>query len=481
MAGWSDWACAAGVAYRRRLVWEEESVAVRMTMPKLGMTMEEGTINAWFKAEGDLVREGEPLLSVLTDKVDIEVDAPASGVLRKILVPAGATVPINTPIAVIADAGEDISGLLPGETSPGAAPAGTQTAQATAGDRTGPAAPIGHPADRAAAVDSQQGSGKVRATPVARRLAAQWGLDLAAVAGSGPRGRVTRADVEAAVASRAASSSAAGAGEETPAASAGRFAAPGPAIAERSAAPATAMAERPGVRAAEAGVRRVPLSPMRRVIAERMVQSAFSAPHVTLTTEADVTELVRLRQALHDEDQRRGGPGIGYIDLFVRIAARALEEHPGLNGRLEGETVVIEPDAHIGVAVALTDGLVVPVIREANRLNLGAIARERHRLVAAARGGTLLPGDVHGGTFTITNLGAYEIDAFTPIINPPQTAILGLGRIVAKPWVHGGEIAIRSVMVLSLSFDHRVVDGAPAAAFLRRIKELAERPELLHL
>ena len=478
-------------------------MAVRMTMPKLGMTMEEGTITAWFKAEGEPVREGEPLLSVLTDKVDIEVDAPATGVLRKILVPAGATVPINTPIAVIAAADEDISGLLTCEDA--AEDPGRMNSPAVGGDGSDPAAAPGAPLAGA----------KVRATPVARRLAAQWGLDLSSIAGSGPRGRVTRADVEAVITSRAAPAPAPGAGESSwavaapgvtqlaraaaafPAAVPTSPAAPLPpgdpaALAPLSTPAATVPPGTPAAPAASAlpsanapgpaaGVVRIPLSPMRRVIGERMAQSAFSAPHVTLTTEADVTDLVRLRMVLHEEDQRRGGPGVGYTDLFVRIAARALEEHPPLNGRLEGETIVIEPDAHIGIAVALPDGLVVPVIRGANRLSLGAIARERNRLVTAARSGTLLPDDVHGGTFTITNLGAYEIDAFTPIINPPQTAILGLGRIVAKPAVHEGEIAIRSLMVLSLSFDHRVVDGAPAAAFLQRIKRLAERPELLHL
>lgn len=398
-------------------------------MPKLGMTMEEGTVQVWFKREGDPVQKGEPLLSVLTDKIDIEVDAPASGILRKILVPAGQTVPINTPIAIIAAAGEivpaDNAGTGPAETFP----AGTD--------------PTGEAARRAGEVAPQ---GKVRATPVARRLAAEWGLDLARIPGSGPKGRVTRADVEAFAA-------------------AGQGGGPSPV---------------PGDAATGSG-RRVPLSGMRRAIAERMSLSAFTAPHVTLTTEADVTDLVRLRTTLNDEDRRHGGPGIGYLDLFVRIVARALLEHPQMNARLEGDELVLEPEAHVGVAVALPDGLVVPVIRQASRLSLGAIARERHRLVQAARSGALRPDDVHGGTFTISNLGAYEIDAFTPIINPPQCAILGMGRVVEKPAVHGGQVAIRALMALSLSFDHRIVDGAPAAAFLQRVKQLAERPELLHL
>lgn len=428
-------------------------MATEVRMPKLGMTMEEGTVQVWFKQEGDTVQKGEPLLSVLTDKVDIEVDAPASGVLHKILVPAGQTVPINTPIAIIAAEGEVVE---PGRD---AVPAGETRGSG------GKAAP----------------PGKVRATPVARRLAAQWGLDLAAIPGSGPKGRVTRADVEAFAASRQAAAlpaEAFGPAAVAPAAGSPPQAAVPAGLA---AAPANAAAAPVAGPQAPVAPRRIPLSGMRRVIGERMSQSAFTAPHVTLTTEADVTDLVRLRTALNEEDRRHGGPGIGYLDLFVRIAARALLEHPYMNARLEGDELVLEPEAHVGVAVALPDGLLVPVIRHASRLSVGAIARERHRLVQAARNGTLSPDDLHGGTFTITNLGAYEIDAFTPIINPPQAAILGMGRVVEKPAVHNGQVAIRSMMALSLSFDHRIVDGAPAAAFLQRIKQLAERPELLHL
>lgn len=477
-------------------------MAMVMNMPKLGMTMEEGTVQIWFKGEGDRLEQGEPLLSVLTDKIDIEVEAPMSGVLRKILVPAGTTVPINTPIAIIAAAGEDISGVL-ADMPPSADPV-----DAVAGVDGPPGSGAGVLFQEPSAVPA--GEEKVRATPVARRLAAEQGLDLASIPGSGPRGRVTRADVEAFAAGLAAPAGPVAplAGDPgprelavvppavPPAAREPGVVAPsgaGPVVAGAAGTvpavatatgtvPAAAAAPPlPATAAAPGTVQRIPLSPMRRVIGQRMAASAFTAPHVTLTTEADVTDLVALRRALHEESQRRGGPGITYTDLFVRIVARALQDHPHLNGRLENDTIVLEPDAHVGIAVALADGLVVPVIRHAGRLGLAAIAGERHRLVQAARADALSPDDVHGGTFTITNLGQYEIDAFTPIINPPQTAILGLGRIVAKPAVYEGQVAVRSMMVLSLSFDHRVVDGAPAAAFVQRIKQLAERPELLHL
>lgn len=212
-----------------------------------------------------------------------------------------------------------------------------------------------------------------------------------------------------------------------------------------------------------------------------MTASAFSAPHVTLMTEVDVTELIELRSTLNDADRTRGGDGISFVDLFAVIAARALTILPQLNARLDGDHIVIENDVHIGIAVAVPDGLIVPVIRDVAELSVGAVARRRVALVKSARDGSLTPDAVSGGTFTITNLGAYDIDGFTPIINPPQTAILGMGRVVEKPAVYAGDICARSMMTLSLSFDHRVVDGAPAAAFLQSIKGLAERPALLHL
>lgn len=393
-------------------------MATRLTMPKLGMTMDEGTVHAWFKHEGDAVQEGEPLLSVLTDKIDIEVDAPTSGVLRKILVAQGETVPVNTPIAIIAAAGEDISALL--------------------GEGGGSESEVSGPT-------VETSDGRVRATPVARRIARAHGIDLAAVSGRGPRGRVTRADVEEYLAAR----------ERDP-------------------------SEAP-LRGAEPGFERVPLAGTRRIIAQRMSESAFTAPHVTLMTEADVTELIALRTTLHEADLARGGAGVSYIDLFIAIAARALSRHPYMNARLDGDHIVIESAVHMGIAVAVSDGLLVPVIRHVTDLSVGAVARRRAAVVDAARTGTLSPDRLRGGTFTITNLGAYDVDGFTPIINPPQAAILGMGRIVEKPAVHRGEICVRSMMTLSLSFDHRLVDGAPAAAFLQTVKRLAEEPALLHL
>lgn len=476
-------------------------MATLLTMPKLGMTMEEGTVHAWFKQEGEPVEEGEPLLSVLTDKIDIEVEAPVSGVLRKILVQQGETVPINTPIAVIAEADEDITALL---------------AQAGAGN-TNQASADASPSGEGAGAPPDGREERVRATPVARRLAREHGVDLAVVPGSGPRGRVTRADVEEHLAGLAVATRPAAApqpweagppqvrsqaGLEAWAAGGALPLAQTPPVPPEGPRPASSLPAQPVPSVREArpvppeGPRpvpalpaqsmpsvqqRTPLAGRRRVIARRMSESAFTAPHVTLTTEADVTELVHLRRTLNEADRARGGPGISYLDLFIVIAARALARHPYMNARLEGDDIVVEPDVHIGIAVDHPDGLLVPVIRDVLDLSVGAVARRRAAVVQGARGGTLTPDQLAGGTFTITNLGAYDIDGFTPIINPPQAAILGMGRIVEKPAVYQGQVCVRSMMTLSLSFDHRIVDGAPAAAFLQTTKRLAEQPALLHL
>lgn len=224
------------------------------------------------------------------------------------------------------------------------------------------------------------------------------------------------------------------------------------------------------------------MSGVRAVIAERMSLSARTAAHVTLTTEVDATELVRLREQIKEETQKTLGFSISYNDIMVAIVARALREHPNLNATLAGEEIRLLETINVGVAVDTERGLLVPVIKEADRKGIDQIAREFRDLVERGLAGTLLPDDLTGGTFTITNLGMYEIDAFTPIINPPECAILGVGRIVAKPVVLGTEeVVVRRMMYLSLSFDHRIVDGAPAARFLQRIKQLVERPYLLFL
>ncbi len=264
------------------------------------------------------------------------------------------------------------------------------------------------------------------ASPLARRLAREHDIDLAQVKGTGPQGRVTREDVERAI------------------------------------------------QAAEAAPGRgVPFAGMRRTIARRMTGSLQTMAQVTLCTEVDVTELVRLRERLRRDFD------VTYTDLIVQTAARALEKHPRLNAYLDGDEICLCDRIHIGVAVALEEGLVVPVIRDANRKALREIARETKDLAQRAREGTLSMDEMTGSTFSVTNLGGYGIDGFTPIINPPEVAILGVGRIVEKPAAHRGAVVLRQMMVLSLTFDHRIVDGAPAAEFLHTLAEMLEMPYLL--
>jgi pyruvate dehydrogenase E2 component (dihydrolipoamide acetyltransferase) len=288
--------------------------------------------------------------------------------------------------------------------------------------------------EQAKVLQGAAAAGAVKASPVARRLADQAGVDLTSVAGSGPSGRIMRQDVEEALAPR-----------------------PEPAL--------------PG----ESEV--LPLSGLRAVIAERLSASWRERPHVTLTTEADATNLVSARQQLTAEL----GQKVAYDALLVALAARALREQPGMNVRLTEQGIEPLPEINVGVAVDTERGLLVPVVRDAAAKSLLQVQRALAELVERALAGRSLPDDLSGGTFTITNLGMFEIDAFTPIINPPESAILGVGRILAKPVAVERQVEVRDTIVLSLSFDHRLVDGAPAARFLQRVKQLVERPFALAL
>ncbi len=272
---------------------------------------------------------------------------------------------------------------------------------------------------------------RVLASPIARRLAREHNIDLRQVKGTGRGGRITEKDVRAFIEAqeKAATAVAPGAEETT-----------------------------------------IPFAGMRATIARRMHESLQTMAQLTLFTEADVTELVALRERLKQE------AGVTYTDLIVRASALALREHPRVNATLDGDVIRLLPHVHVGIAVALDEGLVVPVIRDADQKDVKEIARERRQLVERARAGKLVAEEMRGSTFTVTNLGAYDVDGFTPIVNPPEVAILGVGRIVDKVVIHQGKVAQRSMMVLSLSFDHRVLDGAPAAAFLQTIKSYLEEP-----
>lgn len=374
---------------------------IEVVMPKFGLTMQEGTIQQWYKAEGDAIAAGEPLFEVETEKVLYDVEAPATGVVARLLYPVEATVACARVVAVIAVGGED---------------------RAAVAARYSDAADLAGCSDQRERTTKKVPAAGLVATPAARKLAKDSGVDLAALAGSGPGGRITREDVAAAVAARGA----------------------------------------PLHGSPPWGS---PLGGMRKTIAERMLRSLQSTAQLTLVTEADVTALVRRRAEV------AGQGNVTYTDMLVAAVAAALRAHPRLRVTVEGDAIRSHEAVHVGIAVALDEGLIVPVIRDADRKTVQKIAAVSRELVEKARAGTLGVDDVSGGIFTITNLGMYGIDAFTPIINLPQVAILGVGRILEKPAVYDGQIAIRSLMTLSLTFDHRIVDGAPAAAFLHDVAE----------
>jgi pyruvate dehydrogenase E2 component (dihydrolipoamide acetyltransferase) len=403
-------------------------MVTEVILPKLGQTMEEGTIVEWLKHEGEPVQRGEVLFMVETDKATLEVEASARGFLRKILVPVGETVPVLTVVALIAKTlDEDISAYK---------------SQFQVDETAQPAALELEPLSAEPQGEAlKPETGRVIASPRARRLARDKGVDLAQVTGSGPNERIVERDV---VAYLEASQEAI------------------PSV------PAPARAVVP--------VTEVPMSGVRAVIAQRMHKSHQITAPVTLTTEADATAFVELRERLKAGLADELGFNIGYNDLLIKLVAQALRQFPYMNARLDGEVIRELGEIHIALAVDTDRGLLVPVIRNADRKGVTKIAREVRELVERARAGKALPDELSGSTFTITNLGMHEIDAFTPIINLPETAILGVGRIKARPAVVEGELCVRQTMWLSLTFDHRLVDGGPAARFLQYIRNLIEDP-----
>lgn len=459
-------------------------------MPKVGLTMTEGVIVQWHKREGDFVRKGELLFTFETEKSTLDYEAPESGVLAKILVPEGQIVPCLTPVAQIGEQRPTPDSPLPISDFPlptGQSEVGSRESTLPADPQRRPASPRARLRARELGVDLAQvaGSGPngairerdilafaksrqpkaPRPTPVAQRIAVELGVDLAGVTGTGPEGRITREDVE-----RAAK------GE-------------GPKVRDQEPGSGGQGAE---IRNQESGAEGElaqllpitdyqPLSPARRITAQRMAVNAQVAPHVTLFTEADAAHLVVAREQIGAEL----GEKISYNALLIAICARALREHPQLNASWvdslpdkPGQPGIVQhAGIHIGLAVDTPRGLFVPVLRDAGTKSLGHIHRELSDLVARTLEGKASPDALRGSTFTITNLGMFDVDGFTPIINLPEAAILGVGRIAKKAVVTDGDtIVARPVMTLSLSFDHRVVDGAPAAKFLQRIKQLIERP-----
>ena len=435
-------------------------MATNVLLPQWGMNMEDGTLTRWLVSEGDEIAEGQPLVEVETAKINSELESPASGVVYHIMAAEGSLVKVGELVAVIGEPGENPPRPEPGApSSPGgarrrqrrrdAARAGgaarrqvTPVARRLARDNgidldavngTGPRGRITEQ-DVRAAIEARQSRPRVQVVPRARMLARQNDIDLADVAGSGPNGRITVADVERAIADRDADVALSDAVGET-----------------------------------------IPLTGLRKIIADRMTMSVSTMAQVTLSTEADVTELLNLRESMVSEWRPHRIRPLD-LDFIIAAVAAALKAHPMLNSHLVDGNVLLLKDVNIGIAVAVPDGLVVPVLRGADSLDLLGIARQIRALADRTRKNELGVDDMTGAGFTVTALSNYDIDVFTPIIDPPQVAILGLGRAIEKPVVVDGEIVARSMMHLSVTFDHRALDGVPVAEFIRTLKASLESP-----
>jgi 2-oxoisovalerate dehydrogenase E2 component (dihydrolipoyl transacylase) len=392
-----------------------------LTMPEVGETVTEGIIERWLKKPGDRVEKYEPIVEINTDKVNVELPSPVSGTVKELLVQEGDVVAIGAPLAII----EEVAGEAPAE-----APAPVRDEQAAKPKAEAP------PRERAPARDG----GRARATPRVRKLAEKLGVDVAQVQGSGPHGRIVEEDVRA--------------------------------FAEGGARP---PAEAPPAKRVEQEEETLPLTAIRRTIAQRMVASKFSAPHAWLVMEADVSGLVRLRQAQREAFREREGVDLTYLPFVVAAAAQALRENPVLNSSWGEDRIVLKKRIHIGIAVATEQGLLVPVVHDADRLGIAGLARAINDVSERARGGKLKLEDVQGGTFTVDNTGWFGSIISMPIIAQGQAAILALEAVTKRPVVSDDDaIAIRSMVNLCLSFDHRILDGAQAAGFLRSVVQRLE-------
>lgn len=446
-------------------------MAHSVIMPKLGLTMTVGRVVHWLVEEGSEVTRGQILVEIESDKAIMQVESPADGVLGRIVVPKGEKVPVGQVIAWV---------LEPGEAVPAEEPLAGMEVGGAAEDGAGAAV------EPETVTEAQPRTERILASPRARKLAKELGVDLSQVTGTGPRGRITGDDVGAfAVAppdKRVKASPLARklAKEARLDLAAVQGTGPGGRITSEDIQRAL-VAQRPPippvVKAKPAEM--VALTGIRRTIAERMSASHTATARVTLFTEADATSLVGWREGLEAKALDKGAEPPSYNDLLIKIVATTLREFPYMNASLTDDGIQQWSQINVGLAIDTERGLIVPVIRNADRKGVGEIAQDVRSLVARTRDGTILPDELHGGTFTITNLGMYGVDGFAPIINLPECAILGVGRIVTKPVVWEGQICARQRMTLSLTFDHRIVDGAPAARFLQRVAQFIEEPYLV--
>ena len=431
--------------------------------PRMSDTMEEGNIVGWLKSVGDAVEPGDVLAEVETDKATMELESFHEGTLLYIGVEEG-SVPVNAVLAVIGDEGEDYQSALDaadGEASGASAATepGSQEEAFQASDASGTAAQSPDPNQTTAASSASQGDGqRIKASPLARSMAEAAGVALSGISGSGDGGRIVKRDVEALVQqpTTGGAPSTAQAGSTAP---------------SKPASMPPSLASTPG----EANFEDVPTSQMRKVIARRLAESKFSAPHFYLGIEVDMTATMAYRKQLNELSETR----ISYNDLIVKCCAHALRKHPAINSSWLGDRIRYNRDVNIGVAVAVEDGLLVPVVRHADRKGLSEINAEVKQMAGLARERKLQPQQMEGNTFTISNLGMFDITEFTAIINPPDACILAVGSIQEKPVVRDGELAVGHVLKLTLSCDHRVVDGATGAEFLATLKAYLQQPMTL--
>ncbi|MGY5875729.1 MAG: dihydrolipoamide acetyltransferase family protein [Candidatus Thorarchaeota archaeon] len=411
-----------------------------MIMQRMSVAMEYGVILKWLKKEGDVLKKGDLVVEIFGEKNEFELEAPADGVLLKILCEVNDEIPISEPIAFIGENGEEVPEIRPKKLNEGtavvtsvSAPAPLEVkSEATPTKSTSPVA-----------TTSVLPSGRIKASPRAKKKAKESGIDLSMVTGTGPDGRIIEKDIIAAQ-------------------STGQVVTTAPPSEERK------------VRSVET------MTPLRRTIARRMTQSSHN-PHITMITEIDMTEVVSLRRELNERIEKTHSIRISFNDIIVKAVADTLEKFPKFNAMLSGNDLYIFDDIHIGVAMATGDGLIVPVVRNANKKSITEIAVQTKDMGKRAKKGALKAEELTGSTFTVSNLGPFQVDLFIPVINPPETAILALGQIKKKPVVIDDMIAIRSTMMASCAVDHRILDGAPAGQFLSALKDTLENPFMMKM
>jgi len=402
----------------------------------MSVAMEYGVILKWLKKEGDKVKKGDLVVEIFGEKNEFELEAPADGILLKILCDVNDEIPISEPIAFIGEEGEEIPDIRPKKLNAGSVEAKTASVSPVVTQAT-KAVTVSAPPS----VETRLPGGKIKASPRAKKKAKELGVDLSRIVGSGPDGRIIEKDV----------------------------------MANKDIVPQVALSDERKIRKVE------PMTPLRRTIARRMTQSAQN-PHITMITEIDMTEAVALRKELNLRVEKQHGVRVSFNDIIVKAVADTLERFPKFNATLVGNDLHMFDDVNIGVAMATDDGLIVVTIREANKKSITDIAIETKEKGARAKQNKLAPEELTGSTFTVSNLGPFQVDLFIPVINPPETAILALGQIKKKPVVlEGDAIEIRSMMMASCAVDHRVLDGAPAGQFLAALKDTLENPFMMKM